>query len=635
MQLNSEVLRQYSFDTQTFEDIRRAGRRSRSNSVTSIGSTKSRKYSRNNSLVNDAKEVEAEIAQEDLKFRRQNQRGRRGSFVEALNKQDNVSAFLNTFETQEEEQEVPFFSWENFRVLFINPISPDSFEMLIWNYVVALVVVASIVVETFIFGFQKTDNDFTTARIVKDVCDILFSFHFFVSFRIGFWHNEKGRWLLCMNSKEVAIRYLKTWFLIDLLSVFPFDKIFRDSTVGLTGLLLFPRLLRFRKLFDMKDTSVSLYTGLLNNLFAFLMLTHCLSCALAFNDLTFGVDGCEITHNIMYEKASLGELYVSVLAYQGKAIADMGSGAVTCSIGHSVLELITTVVGMIVFATILGNINSYVSFHNTAKAQYLSTRQLLVNFLHQHGVTQGLQNRCERALQFGFIHRQQEVDQTLRLLPEHIRGEINIERYRHAVDLIPCLRFLGTSIKRKICYRINTEYYLPDSTIVEKGQESETCFVFLRGSAICGPKFAEKELEPYFETVGGGEYFGDQGLVLETYYCTDMVKSITYCEVACLSKKDLLSVLGGDPQALARYHKMRQYATRDNENKNVNQAALIIQKHWHAFRKRTGAQQLFLLTDSLQANLVSAMTMKRQKRKKTTSKNKKRMKAPSTFETYV
>ena len=105
MQLNSEVLRQYSFDTQTFEDIRRAGRRSRSNSVTSIGSTKSRKYSRNNSLVNDAKEVEAEIAQEDLKFRRQNQRGRRGSFVEALNKQDNVSAFLNTFETQEEEQE--------------------------------------------------------------------------------------------------------------------------------------------------------------------------------------------------------------------------------------------------------------------------------------------------------------------------------------------------------------------------------------------------------------------------------------------------------------------------------------------------------------------------------------------------
>ena len=429
------------------------------------------------------------------------------------------------------------------------------------------------------------------------------------------------------------MKYLKTWFVLDVVSVFPFDKLVKDPTTGFTALLLVPRLLRFRKLLDMKETSVSLYTGLLNNLFAFMLLTHCLCCALAFIDLTYGVDGCEIPHTIMYEKSNLGELYLSVLAFTGKAIADMGSGNVTCSIGHSVLELITTIVGMIVFATILGNINSYVSFQNTAKAQYLSTRQLLINFLHQHGVTASLQNRCEKALQFGFIHRQTEVDNTLKLLPEHIRGEINVERYRHAVDLIPCLRFLGTSIKRKICSNIETKYFLPESVIVEKGQESDICYVFLRGNALCGPRFYADDPEPYYDTLSGGEYFGDQGLVLDNHYSSDMVKSITYCEVACLSKAYLLETLATDPQALARYHKMRKYAVKDNDNRDINRAATVIQKYWTAYRKRTGAQQLFQLSDSLQANLVSAMTMKKQKRKKqvSTKQGKRRMKTNSTF----
>ena len=82
-------------------------------------------------------------------------------------------------------------------------------------------------------------------------------------------------------------------------------------------------------------------------------------------------------------------------------------------------------------------------------------------------------------------------------------------------------------------------------------------------------------------------------------------------------------MLETDGQAIARYHKMRQYATRDADNKDINRAALLIQKVWKAYRKRTGAQQLFHLSDSLQANLVSAMTMKKPKRKKTASTKKK------------
>ena len=81
---------------------------------------------------------------------------------------------------------------------------------------------------------------------------------------------------------------------------------------------------------------------------------------------------------------------------------------------------------------------------------------------------------------------------------------------------------------------------------------------------------------------------------------------------------------------------MRQYAAKDTNNKDINRAALVIQRFWHSYRKRTGAQQLFKISDSLQANLVSAMTMKRPKRKKAASAKKgiSRMKSPSNFNNF-
>jgi len=131
--VDAELARQFSFDTQTFEDIKRAGRRSRSNSVTSIRSNYSlRRQSRGNSqqIHVDLKDIEAEVDEEGKKLRKMQLGPRRGSFVEALG-QDSVSAFLNTFDKVEDEEDLPFFSYENLMQVFVLPISPDSYEILL------------------------------------------------------------------------------------------------------------------------------------------------------------------------------------------------------------------------------------------------------------------------------------------------------------------------------------------------------------------------------------------------------------------------------------------------------------------------------------------------------------------------
>ena len=99
-----------------------------------------------------------------------------------------------------------------------------------------------------------------------------------------------------------------------------------------------------------------------------------------------------------------------------------------------------------------------------------------------------------------------------------------------------------------------------------------------------------------------------------------------------------MQVLETEPQALAKYHKMRQYATKGNENHDINKAALVIQRWWKAYRKRSGAQQLFNLSDSLQANLVSAMTMNKQRKrvsKKGSVFKQSRTRGASTFSNFI
>ena len=65
MKMDNEVLRQFSFDSETFEDIRRAGRRSRSNSVTSISSMRSiRRTSRASRM--SAGEINVEDIEKDV-----------------------------------------------------------------------------------------------------------------------------------------------------------------------------------------------------------------------------------------------------------------------------------------------------------------------------------------------------------------------------------------------------------------------------------------------------------------------------------------------------------------------------------------------------------------------------------------
>jgi hypothetical protein len=67
------------------------------------------------------------------------------------------------------------------------------------------------------------DDDSITTAILDYIVDILFAVDLFVNFITMYEDSERG--VSVRNPKKIAVNYLKSWFIMDLLACLPIDII--------------------------------------------------------------------------------------------------------------------------------------------------------------------------------------------------------------------------------------------------------------------------------------------------------------------------------------------------------------------------------------------------------------------------
>ena len=547
----------------------------------------------------------------------------------------------------------------------LSPISQDNKLFRYWQYASLRICIFSLLVDTFLFGYSSFFDE-KIGVIIRTLCDCLNCVHIYLMFRMSYWRCEGGTWELCRSKSKIAQRYLRTWFVVDLLTVFPFYAFAKDNAGEFVALI--PRLLKFRKLMEVKDSNVSMYDGLVQNLTIFLVTCHSLSCMIAFIDLKYAMNGCRLTHQFVYDNGNVLQIYLELLANTAQDIADMGSGEESCSIPYSIVQLIISLVGMFVFAAILGNINSYISFQNTAKSEYLATRQTLTSYLRNSKVDPKLQARCDKALKVGFYNQQKEINRILELLPEHIQNELKIARFRHYIELIPCIRFMSMPTKERICLSIRSLFFLQDTSIVFTGERKSSAFIFIRGLAEYGPlpvtktvadkrrksrkprsvarvsidnlvehssgsrenfprgkddadDEEEEAMEEYhFEEYKSGDIFSQESLLagvrnVKMHYRADCITR-SFCEVVRLDLDTLLEVIKDDDNALQLLLKTQSEAERylKKEKEQLNAARKIqaaVRKFLQIRRLKKG--KMSILTALMSNTLVANYTLREEK----------------------
>lgn len=128
-------------------------------------------------------------------------------------------------------------------------IHPDSGWKAIFDVWILFLVGYSCISNIYFTAFSVEKTLITT--IVFWIVEVFFYFDFAFSWLQGFRDDEHHK---CVwDFKEIAEGYLKGWFFIDFISIFPFQLVVGAENGSATKLFRMPRMLRMGKLLDMKN----------------------------------------------------------------------------------------------------------------------------------------------------------------------------------------------------------------------------------------------------------------------------------------------------------------------------------------------------------------------------------------------
>ena len=115
-------------------------------------------------------------------------------------------------------------------------ILPDSPGKLAWDIACIALLVYAVVVTPLKLGFGISEMCPNVEWIFDLTVDCFFMLDLFLNFFTAAWiTDEFGEHMLSGNLKTIAWQYLKSWFLVDLLSSLPIDAVVSVALEGCSG----------------------------------------------------------------------------------------------------------------------------------------------------------------------------------------------------------------------------------------------------------------------------------------------------------------------------------------------------------------------------------------------------------------
>lgn len=413
------------------------------------------------------------------------------------------------------------------------------------------------------------------------IVDMSFAIDMAVNFALGFFDDEEGQWVF--ENKRIAIRYLKGWFSIDLISILPFEDIGKATeseelsnlailrTIRLLRLIKLARVFRASRLFKRWELSMDMSYSTLS-LIKFLVLVfisvHWMASAWRLGPSLESAPDNWIrsvfddgdTEGREDEATAPFDLYMSCV-YVAIIALPMGVGdIVPVTTAERVLCIAMMLIGGSIYAYVIGAICGVVSTRDPATTEFHQTMDHLNTFLAEINTPQ----KKRREIREYFHHcrqlfRSQYYHELLYQMSPKLRGDVALHCHRQWVEQITFFRAESEEERSlfitHIALTLKLEAYAPKELIIKTGEFTEKMYIIQRGLvARLG------------RVLGAGRFFGED-VILHNSRRNYFVRVLTYLDVYSLSKTDLEDILdnGDFPQTrrIIRQSAIRLALTRE------------------------------------------------------------------------
>ncbi|CAC5414646.1 KCNH8 [Mytilus coruscus] len=437
-----------------------------------------------------------------------------------------------------------------------------------WDWLILLCTFYTAIMVPYNAAFSNKDIKESRDSIYSDVVvEILFIIDIALNFCTSFL-SRSGH--IVYDLKQIAINYIKGWFLLDLLAALPFDFLFLFNVNLKTPvhLLKLARLLRLARLLQKIDR-YSQYSAVVVTLLMcmFAMSAHWLACiwyAIGYKELKNNPQNWtvgwlfELAERIddpidsnRTNKPDILTSYLTALYFTCSSLTSVGFGNVSANTNaEKIFSICAMLIGAMMHAVVFGNVTAIIQRMYSRRANYHYKTKDLKDFFRTHHIPKPLKHRMQEHFQATWsVNNGIDTNEILKDFPDELRGEIGLHLH-HDILSLPifedatqgCLRSISLHTKRAFC--------APGDFLSHKGDAVN--YVYL----LCNGSMEVLKEEMVVAILGKGDLFGadinmDDPVGIS---CCD-VRSLTYCELQCINIRGFVDVLSLYPDFAEKFQK--------------------------------------------------------------------------------
>ncbi|XP_064623533.1 cyclic nucleotide-gated channel rod photoreceptor subunit alpha-like isoform X2 [Lineus longissimus] len=246
--------------------------------------------------------------------------------------------------------------------------------------------------------------------------------------------------------------------------------------------------------------------------------------------------------------------YIRSLYWSTMTLTTIGGTANPETTLEYVFTGVTFLIGVFVFAAVVGNVGDVISNMNAARQDFMARMDQIKFYMDHRRIPEVLQNRVKRWADYSWT-RTQAIDEIsmLEMLPERLRSEIAIHVHLETLKKVKIFEECEEGLLHELVLKLRSQIYSPGDHICRTGEIGREMYIINHGKVeILVNSPSQPSGKMVVATLSEGNYFGEISLLkldAGQNKRTADVRSVGYSELLCLSRKELMSALVEYPDA--------------------------------------------------------------------------------------
>ncbi|XP_030627294.1 potassium voltage-gated channel subfamily H member 1b [Chanos chanos] len=435
-----------------------------------------------------------------------------------------------------------------------------------WDWVILILTFYTAIMVPYNVSFKTKQNN-VTWLVVDSIVDVIFLVDIVLNFHTTFV-GPAGE--VISDPKLIRMNYVKTWFVIDLLSCLPYDVInaFENVDEGISSLfssLKVVRLLRLGRVARKLDHYIEYGAAVLVLLVCvFGLAAHWLACIwysigdyevideeanIVRTDSWLYLLGESVGTPYRFNASGTGKweggpskdsVYITSLYFTMTSLTSIGFGNIAPTTdGEKIFAVAMMMIGSLLYATIFGNVTTIFQQMYANTNRYHEMLNSVRDFLKLYQVPKGLSERVmDYIVSTWSMSRGIDTDKVLQICPKDMRADICVHLNRKVFKEHPAFRLASDGCLRALAMEFQTIHSAPGDLIYHAGESVDSlCFVVSGSLEVI-------QDDEVVAILGKGDVFGDvfwkeQNLAQA---CAN-VRALTYCDLHIIKRDALQKVL--------------------------------------------------------------------------------------------